>query len=636
MASYRSSPLVKLALLAFLLSFLALGAGIFAVHSALDAAAARAARATALAVRQVLRRPEVPALFPGTCRFSLGPEGLRVPRELGWYSTPPSPPPPTWRERLILEKVREFRTGRIGRKEARPFLQELEDDPSRNPRERLAAAWLAQALEEAGTDFSKDKAVEDGRRGFPGFSLTAGTKALGRKAPPPSDTTFYVSFLLLQARRGIPPPGWTEDLLPRLPAARGRALASRLAELVPVPEDRFRRWEKILDRAEALRRLLRKIHSLQAELARARGPLVRPLGKEVLLYHPLAQGGGSGVLVDREVLLKKIWSLEGSAPGAPGLSPPEGSGKPWFGSDPPEGAAPLWEGAWIVPGGAFVSGSSGSWLPWALIPVLGLPLLFGLLLALRAARREWDAFQARSEFLTSVTHQLKTPLSSIRLFAEMLQEGKASSPGKARLYLDLLAAETGRLASMVENVLDLKRLERGERTCDLRPLDLGDFARQAMEILRPLAEREGLRLEADLPGEKVEIRADREALLQVFFNLFENVRSFAREGGLFRLEVERGQNGPVLRVLDRGPGVPPAEREALFEPFRRGSLDRAGTARGVGLGLALSRRILRAHGGDMVCPDPPPGFGACFELTFPQGGKEGPAMEEGKPGGGGT
>ena len=647
--------MVRLSLLTLLLSLLALGTGIFAVREALKAASARAraeavraARATALAVRQILERPEVPDLFPETRRFTLGPKGLQVPAGLGWYLAPPPPPPPSWKESLLLERVGEFRGGRSSKDEALRLLKEFRSDL---PREKLAAAWLAQALEERkkalgileeGGLLGKGGRKPRGNGNSPGKRRAP--KSPGAETPPGNprrenllllDPERRISLLLLLARLGVSPPGWAEDLFFLLPEARGRALAARLVDLVPVSRKRFRIWMEILDRAAALRRLLRKIHPLLARLVRARAPLVLPLGKEVLVFHPSPDGGGKGVLAERKDLLDRIRAAadparkEKDLPRLPSLV---WSGRPWFGTAPPEGAALLWEEAWIVPE-IPLSGGLESWLPWALLPLLGLPLLLGLLLSLRAARREWEAFRARADFLTSVTHQLKTPLSSIRLFAEMLREGKVSSPEKNRLYLDLVAAEAGRLSSMVENVLDLKRLERGDRVLDPRPLELGEFLRRILELLRPLAEQEGLALEADLPRARVPVRADPEALHQVLFNLFENVRAFAREGGLFRLELVRRENGQVLRVLDKGPGIPPSEREALFEPFRRGRRDRGGTIRGVGLGLTLSRRILRAHGGDLVCVDPPPGYGACFELVFPPQGEEGGAVAEGgRPG----
>jgi signal transduction histidine kinase len=261
---------------------------------------------------------------------------------------------------------------------------------------------------------------------------------------------------------------------------------------------------------------------------------------------------------------------------------------------------------------------AGAWSrPWSLLVLL---LLFaaclatGLLLAVRAISRESAAVRARADFLTSVTHELKTPLSSIRLLAEMLEQERVPSAEKRAEYHRLLAGEAGRLSALVENVLDLGRIERGERSYDLREARVDDIVRETVRLFAPVAERDGLRLSVSLePGTA---RVDAGALSQAILNVMENARKYAAAGKDLSVQGAASGSGYRILVRDHGPGVPDDEREAIFERFRRGRAQADGSVPGVGLGLYLARAILRAHGGDLTCIAPPGGGqGACFVGT---------------------
>ena len=237
-------------------------------------------------------------------------------------------------------------------------------------------------------------------------------------------------------------------------------------------------------------------------------------------------------------------------------------------------------------------------------------------------RREQEALQARSEFLTSVTHELKTPLASIRMFTEMLADGRVPSEEKRDEYYRLLAGEAYRLSALVENVLDLGRMERGERAYDLRALDLARLVSEAVELFAPIAAAKGMHVECSRqgsPGDKFLVSADRDALFQAFLNLFENARKYASSGKRLEIVLNGSHELCSLTIRDRGPGVPQEERERIFDRFRRGEQQKNGTVPGVGLGLYLARRILRAHAGDLVCKEPKDeGKGACFVATLPR------------------
>jgi signal transduction histidine kinase len=179
------------------------------------------------------------------------------------------------------------------------------------------------------------------------------------------------------------------------------------------------------------------------------------------------------------------------------------------------------------------------------------------------------------------------------------------------------AGESTRLAGLIDNVLDLGQMERGERAYDLRPCDLGDVVRDAVAAFTPLAERAGMRVELQAAAARAPAIADAAALQQALFAVCENARKYAAAGGRLDVAVACAATTCTITLRDFGPGVPAAESEAIFARFQRGSRQRAGNVPGVGLGLYLARRVAERHGGTLVCTPPPAGAGACFVFSLP-------------------
>jgi two-component system phosphate regulon sensor histidine kinase PhoR len=253
----------------------------------------------------------------------------------------------------------------------------------------------------------------------------------------------------------------------------------------------------------------------------------------------------------------------------------------------------------------------------AAVATLGLVFLGSGWLGLRALRREADAVRARAEFLTVVTHELKTPLAAIRLLAEMLVEDRVPA-GRQSEYYGLLAGEAARLTMLIENVLDLGRMERGERAYDLRPCDLLQVVGEAAALFTPLCQRDGLRLQIETPSLPAPALADRDALLQALLNVLDNARKYGAAGRRIDLRAAPEGGALLVQVRDHGEGVPAAERERIFDRFERGSAHRHGAIPGVGLGLHLARAIARRHGGELRCETPPDGgAGALFTFVLP-------------------
>jgi len=283
------------------------------------------------------------------------------------------------------------------------------------------------------------------------------------------------------------------------------------------------------------------------------------------------------------------------------------------------GALPGWEVvAWIAAPAEADGAGSGFFLIGSLLTgILVVAILAGGgLLLLQARRSEAEAAQ-KTSFVANVSHEFKTPLTTIRLYAELLEQGRVGEAEKQRAYLQTIGRETQRLARLVGNALDFSRLEQGRKKYELAATDLAAELGRLLDTHAPRLAEAGLTLEWDKPAEPVRVVTDRDACGQIVLNLLDNAAKYAAAGGVVRVElVARPGGGAVVRVLDRGPGVPPEHRERVFEKFHR--VDNTLTAEqgGTGLGLSIARQLARGLGGDLRL-EPRPGGGAAFLLELP-------------------
>jgi signal transduction histidine kinase len=241
----------------------------------------------------------------------------------------------------------------------------------------------------------------------------------------------------------------------------------------------------------------------------------------------------------------------------------------------------------------------------------------GTLLSWQAQRHMAEALQ-KTSFVSNISHELKTPLTSIRMYAELLGEGRVKDPGKITKYLQVIAVESQRLTRLVNNVLDFSRLEQGKKKYRVESLDCADFVRRFLETHRLRLAEAGLKVSAELPAEPVWLFADRDALEQVLLNLVDNVIKYAAEGGELQITLERQGDHWRLAVMDRGPGIAPRHRVRIFERFYRVDDSLTASQPGSGLGLSIARRLLRDLGGELTF-EPRVGGGSCFVARLPAG-----------------
>lgn len=230
--------------------------------------------------------------------------------------------------------------------------------------------------------------------------------------------------------------------------------------------------------------------------------------------------------------------------------------------------------------------------------------------------REISVAQQRVTFVNQISHELKTPLTNIRLYAEMASH-RAEGQGDATMkrQLTVVGNEAQRLDRLIQNVLSLARQQRDKLTISPQPVVLDDIVTRAVEFWKPLLETKGFEIAVELAGPPV-IQADPDAISQIVGNLISNVEKYASSGRYVGLRTEVADGAARLIVEDRGPGIPPGKRKAVFEPFERLRSDLNEGVSGTGIGLTISRELAQLHGGRLaVCPQYRDG--ARFILTLP-------------------
>ncbi|HEY4952137.1 MAG TPA: HAMP domain-containing sensor histidine kinase [Verrucomicrobiae bacterium] len=254
-----------------------------------------------------------------------------------------------------------------------------------------------------------------------------------------------------------------------------------------------------------------------------------------------------------------------------------------------------------------------------LIVVLVLAIVIGSWLIVRNLNIELTLARQKTDFVSNVSHELKTPLTSIRMFSELLAEGRVADTTKQRSYLNIITAEAARLTRLINNVLDFSRMERGEKKYDFSPCDLTEIVRSTAETFRPHLEANGFKFDCELPEAPVSLRADADALSQIIVNLLSNAEKYSTSKKEITLRLAQ-KLAPLphaeIRVLDRGSGIPRGSEEKVFEKFYRAHDSLSSGIQGSGLGLTIARQIARAHGGDVVY-EPRDGGGSCFILRLP-------------------
>lgn len=242
--------------------------------------------------------------------------------------------------------------------------------------------------------------------------------------------------------------------------------------------------------------------------------------------------------------------------------------------------------------------------------------LFGGFLLWRDVRRELTLAEMRSQFVASVSHELKTPLTAIRMFAETLRMGRLPDSRVQDEYLDTIVAESERLTRLLNNVLDFSKIEAGQKVYRSEPTSLSKVVQAAAGTMRyPLA-RAGFQLHLHIEDSLTEVPGDRDALEQAVLNLLTNAMKYSGESREIDLRLRRQDQQAVIEVTDRGVGIPAGHVKRIFEKFYRVPTPENQRIPGTGLGLTLVEHVAKAHGG-WVEVGSAPGNGSTFAIHLP-------------------
>ena len=396
---------------------------------------------------------------------------------------------------------------------------------------------------------------------------------------------------------------------PLYPAAPDAADQATLAALLPEISQGF--WERGGRRHFAVGE-----HVVLAAVVQsaAREPLLAVLRRD-------------GEAVKRDVLAKTLGGLEGKSV----LAVLDGADRPVYASRAVSDARPVltvsfgetlpaWRVALYQPDG--VSPRTAVRRQTMLFTAAFVLLLLVIVLCLgasyRVLRRESEMARLKSDFVANVSHDLKTPLSLIRMFAETLELGRVADEPRRREYYGVITRESERLTRLIDNVLDFSRIEGGRQRYDIAPCAVEPLVQEVLDTFRyPLAER-GFKVDVVIEPDLPEVSIDAAAIKQALANLVDNAIKYSGERRRLAVSARRDGGDVCIDVADDGIGIPSSDRERIFEKFYRIGRSETQGRRGSGVGLALVKHIAEAHGGH-VSLESRPGEGSRFTLHLPVG-----------------
>lgn len=240
----------------------------------------------------------------------------------------------------------------------------------------------------------------------------------------------------------------------------------------------------------------------------------------------------------------------------------------------------------------------------------------GLVIVLHDATQSFRYEELRTEFVANVSHELRTPLTAIKGFAETLRDGALGEPDRARAYLATIERHADQLTNLVNDLLELSRLEGQPGLSKVTLVDMGQIVHKAIDLLRPVAQRKGHRIDVSISPHLPPAAGNGDYLERAVANLIDNAVKYTPDGGVIAVSARAEAPGIVVEVKDSGIGIPAADLPRIFERFYRVDRSRSREMGGTGLGLSIVKHIAQVHRGT-VDVSSAPGEGSLFRLKLP-------------------
>jgi len=245
-------------------------------------------------------------------------------------------------------------------------------------------------------------------------------------------------------------------------------------------------------------------------------------------------------------------------------------------------------------------------------------MLIGIILMVYTVVHESEISRMKSEFVSNVSHELKTPLALIRMFGETLDSGIVTEEKDKQKFYGIIRKESERLTHLINNVLDFSRLDAGVKEYNFREADLVEVVRNSLEAYKFQTSDSGIKIESELPDVSIILKIDKEAIPQVLLNLLNNAVKYSEEEKYIKVKVSKDSTSALISVTDHGVGISKEEQRKIFDKFYRVSTDKTKETPGTGLGLTLSRHIVDAHHGTIEV-ESEFGKGSTFMVKLPLG-----------------
>jgi signal transduction histidine kinase len=246
-------------------------------------------------------------------------------------------------------------------------------------------------------------------------------------------------------------------------------------------------------------------------------------------------------------------------------------------------------------------------------------LACGLFFTLQTVNNELHLLKMKSYFMSTVSHEFKSPLTSIRQMAEMLVRDRVPSPERKQKYYSTILQQSERLSHLIDNILDFTKMEEGHKIFHFEKADIVPVVKDIVELFRELTVNSGFHINLAIPEKMPDIVFDKEAIEQVIYNLIDNACKYSNKSKTIDVRLSLTDRNIIISIRDYGVGIRKEDQEKIFSRFYRAGEELTQSVKGSGIGLAIVKQIVEAHNGKVLV-ESDPGHGSTFSVKLPLGG----------------